>query len=46
VASAVLAASVAVAAAAASGFPCPECNFVTVGPIDSKLSMHVSCNDS
>jgi len=28
-----------------SGLPCPERNFVTVGPIDFKLGMHVSGND-
>ena len=30
------------AAASASGFPCPEHNFVTVGPNHSKLGMHIS----
>ena len=29
-------------AVAASGFPCPEHNFVTVGPNRSKLGVHVS----
>ena len=32
-------------ASASSLFPCPECNFVIVGPNDSKLGMHVSGND-
>ena len=31
-----------VVAASASGFPCSEHNFVTVGPNQSKLGMHVS----
>ena len=29
-----------------SGFPCQEDNFVTVISNDSKLGIHVSCNDS
>ena len=29
----------------ALGFPCPEHNFVTLGPNHSKLGMHVSSND-
>ena len=34
------------AVAATSGFPCPEHNFVTVGPNHSKLGMHVSGDTS
>jgi len=34
------------AAAFASGFPCPERNFVIIGSNDSKLGMHVSDNGS
>ena len=30
----------------ASGIPCPEHNFVSIDPNDSKLGMHASGNDS
>jgi len=34
-----------VSASALSRFPCPERNFVIIGPNDSKLGMHASGND-